>query len=133
MSEGDHHELYLRYIQAINAREFDRMHEFAHEELVFNGHEVSRNDYVATMKRQMDAVSDFVWTLKDLVIEGSQVAARLTNTGTPVNTWLGLEPTGASVEFNEYAFYRFRDGRFYEVWYLHDAQTIEQQLHGNRG
>lgn len=131
MSESDHHELYLRYIDAINARQFDRMHEFAHEELVFNGHQVAREDFVATMKGQMDAVRDFVWSLQDLVVEGDRAAAHLTNTGTPVKTWLGLEPTGASVKFNEYAFYRFRDGRFYEVWYLHDAQAIEQQLHGN--
>ena len=74
------------------------------------------------------AVKDFVWRLDDLVIEGDRVAARLTDTGTPVTEWLGLQPTGNAVEFTEYAFYHFRDGRFENMWYLLDAQAIQAQL-----
>ncbi|WP_413804842.1 ester cyclase [Streptomyces sp. OE57] len=128
MSTQDLRRLYLDYIEAINAREFHRMAEFAHDNLVFNGESVSRDDYVATMQQHMDAVDNFVWRLDDLVIEGDRVAARLTDTGTPVKPWLGLEPTGRSVTFTEYAFYHFRDGRFEDMWYLLDAQTIQQQL-----
>ncbi|CDR01330.1 ester cyclase [Streptomyces sp. DSM 41524] len=128
MSTPDLRKLYLDYIEAINARQFHRMAEFAHDTLVFNGEPVSRDDYVATMRQHMDAVDNFVWRLDDLIIEGDRVAARLTDTGTPVKQWLGLEPTGRSVTFTEYAFYHFRDGRFENMWYLLDAQTIQQQL-----
>ncbi|WP_033343202.1 ester cyclase [Catenuloplanes japonicus] len=122
--------LYLDHIEAINAREFDRMAEFAHDTIVFNGEPVSRDDYVATMKQHMSAVDGFVWRLDDLLIEGDRVAARLTDTGTPVTEWLGLQPTGRSVTFTEYAFYHFRDGRFAHMWYLLDAQAIARQLAG---
>ncbi|KQO05438.1 hypothetical protein ASF06_18225 [Agreia sp. Leaf244] len=126
--EDDLKTTYLSYIEAINLRQFDRMSEFAHDRLTFNGESVTREDYVATMRGHMDAVKDFVWKLEDLVIQGDHVAARLTDTGTPVKTWLGIEPTGAEVEFTEYAFYHFRDGRFEHMWYLLDALTIEDQL-----
>ena len=131
MSESkDLHEVYRGYIDMLNSREFHRMDEFAHEQLTFNSEPVSRDDYVAAIEGHMAAVEGFVWRLDDLVIEGDRVAARLTDTGTPVAEWLGLQPTGRSVEFNEYAFYRFRDGRFDDMWYLLDAQKIQGQLEG---
>jgi predicted ester cyclase len=128
MNTDDLRQHYLNYIEAINAREFHRMAEFAHDTLIFNGEPVSRDDYVATIQQHMDSVKGFVWRLDDLLVEGNRVAARLTDTGTPVKTWLGLAPTGQSVTFTEYAFYHFREGRFEHMWYLLDAQAIERQL-----
>lgn len=131
MSDTDLRALYLRYIDAINNREFDRMHEFAHDQLTFNGGPITREQYVEAMQGHLAAVDDFVWRLDDLVVEDDRVAARLTDTGVPSAEWLGLTPTVRSVEFTEYAFYRFRDGRFEDMWYLLDAQTIERQLAGS--
>jgi predicted ester cyclase len=79
----------------------------------------------------LDTMSNFLWTLDDLVIEGSRVAARLTGTGTPIKSWFGHAPSGRSVTFREDAFYRFRDGRIEQVWVLLDAQGIERQLRGD--
>lgn len=124
----DLHEVYHRYVDAMNDREFDRMHEFAHDQLTVNGQPLSREDYVAGLRGYVAAVEDFVWRLDDLIIEGDRVAARVTDTGTPVAEWLGHQPTGEAVEFTEYAFYHFRDGRFENIWYLLDAQAIQSQL-----
>jgi predicted ester cyclase len=104
------------------------MAEFAHDTVIFNGETVSRDDYVAAMRQAVDSVPNLVWHLDDLVVEGDRVAARLTDTGTPVQEWLGLQPTGRDVTFTECAFYHFRDGRFEKMWYLLDARTIEKQL-----
>ena len=128
MSTADLRKVYLAYLEAANAREFHRMAEFAHDTIVFNGEPVSRDDYVAAMQQAVDSVQDFVWRLDDLIIEGDRVAARLTDNGTPVKEWLGLQPTGRTVTFTEYAFYHFRDGRIEQMWYLLDARTIEKQL-----
>lgn len=76
----------------------------------------------------MHAVDNFTWRLDDVVAEGDKVAARLTDTGTPVRTWLGLGPTGESVTFSEFAFYQFRYGRFEHMWYMLDSQSIAEQL-----
>ena len=128
MSTADLRKVYLDYLEAVNARELHRMAEFAHDTIIFNGEPVSRDDYVAAMQQALDSVQNLAWRLDDLIIEGDRVAARLTDTGTPVKEWLGLQPTGRDVTFTEYAFYHFRDGRFERMWYLLDAQTIEKQL-----
>lgn len=128
MSATDLREVYLAYLEAANSREFDRMAEFVHDTVVFNGEAVSRDDYVAAMREAVDSVRNYVWHLDDLLIEDDRVAARLTVTGTPVKEWLGLRPTGRDVTFTECAFYHFRGGRFERMWYLLDARAIEQQL-----
>ncbi|MEU8819706.1 ester cyclase [Actinoplanes sp. NPDC048796] len=130
MTTTDLRKVYLAYLEAANARAFDRMGEFAHDTVVFNGESVSRDDYVAAMRQAVESVRDYVWRLDDLVVEGDRVAARLTVTGTPVTEWLGLRPTGREVSFTEYAFYHFRDGRFEHMWYLLDTRAIERQLAG---
>ena len=128
MSTTGLRKVYLAYLEAANAREFHRMAEFVHDTIIFNGEPVSRDDYVAAMQQAVDSVQNFAWRLDDLIIEGDRVAARLSDTGTPVKEWLGLQPTGREVTFTEYAFYHFRDGRFEHMWYLLDAQAIEKQL-----
>lgn len=130
MSRADLRQVYLAYLEAANARDFHRMAEFAHDTVVFNGDPVSRDDYVDAMRQAVASVPDLVWRLEDLVVEGDRVAVRLTDTGTPVEEWLGLRPTGRGVTFTEYAFYHFRDGRFEHMWYLLDTRSIEEQLAG---
>lgn len=128
MSDTDLREFYLRYIDLINNREFDRLHEFVHDEAFMNGQRVSRDEVVEAFLGHTGAVPDFAWNVQDLVIEGDHIAARLVDTGTPVKEWLGLAPTGASVEFTEVAFYEVRDGRFERMWYMMDAATVQRQL-----
>lgn len=112
MADTDLRAVYERYLAALNARELDRMSEFAHDTLTFNGDTISRDDYVAAIRGHLAAVDGFAWHLEDLVVEGDVVATRLTDTGTPVREWLGLRPSGASIEATEFCVYRFRDGRF---------------------
>ena len=128
MTTIDLRKVYLAYLEAANAREFHRMAEFAHDTIIFNGETASRDDYTAAMQQAVDSVQNLAWRLDDLIIEGDRVAARLTDTGTPVKEWLGLQPTGRDVTFTEYAFYHFRDGRFERMWYLLDTQAIAKQL-----
>ncbi|MFD3919264.1 hypothetical protein [Streptomyces sp. NPDC058595] len=39
-----------------------------------------------------------------------------------------MTPTGETVEYAEHSFNRARDGRFYEMNYLIDSETVRQQL-----
>lgn len=130
MSGSDLHEFFQRYIDALNAHEFHRMTEFIHDELVMNGRRVTRDDVIAELEGHGAAVPDFTWRVQDLAVEGDRVAARLFNKGTPVKEWFGVTPTGATVEYGEYAFHKVRDGRYYEMNYLIDAQAVERQLAG---
>ncbi|BCL25413.1 ester cyclase [Streptomyces aurantiacus] len=128
MSEAELRDFFQRYIDALNAHAFHRMTEFVHDELVMNGDPVTRKDIIAAMEGHTDAVPDFTWRVKDLAVDGDRVAARLFNRGTPAKEWFGVLPTGATIEYAEYAFHKVRDGRFYEMNYLIDTQAVERQL-----
>ena len=121
---------YVRYLDLLNNRDFDRLDEFAHDEVIMNGTPVARDDVVTELRRHTDAVPDLSWEIQDLLVDGDRVAARLLDTGTPVREWNGLAPTGASVSFAETAFYQVQDGRFKVMWYLMDADALRQQLAG---
>jgi predicted ester cyclase len=95
-----------------------------------NGEPATRDDLIAVQKHDVDAVPDLHWELKELLFDGDRLAARLVNTGTPVKTWLGVPPTGASFEIVEYAIYQVRGGRFVHMTALHDAGELLRQLTG---
>ena len=128
MTTDELRDFYLRYVALANARQFERMAEFAHEEVVMNGTPVRMADMIAEFHRHVEAVPDLHWQVEDLVVEGGHIAARLTDTGTPVREWNGLAPTGASVSFTETAFYEVRDGRFAGMLYLMDTDAVRRQL-----
>jgi predicted ester cyclase len=121
---------YARYIEMLNAREFGRLDQFFHEEVVQNGVPGTRSEILGALQMHTEGIPDLVWELQDLVVEGDRIAARLVDRGTPAREWLGIAPTGASVEFTECAFYRVRDGRIESAWYLMDAASVERQLGG---
>ncbi|OZM75428.1 ester cyclase [Pseudonocardia sp. MH-G8] len=130
MSDVDVREFYRRYIEALNAHEFDRMDEFINDETTLNGEPGTRDDVIAVLKGDADAVPDFHWELQEFAVDGDRLAARLINTGTPVKEWLGAVPTGVSFEIVEYAIYQVRGGRFVHMTALHDAEVLQRQLAG---
>ena len=130
MTYAELREFYERYIEALNAHELHRLDEFVADELTHFGDVVTRDQVHAALSAQMDAVPDLKWRLDDFRVSGHEVAARLTNTGTPVKEWLGVAPTGASFEVTEYALYRIRDGRFINMTNLQDTDAAREQLGG---
>jgi len=117
MTPDELRDFYRRYIELANNRDFDRMAEFAHDEVIMNGTPVSRDDMVAEFHRHTDAVPDLSWEVQELLVDG-----------TPVAEWNGLAPTGATVTFAETAFYEVVDGRFKHMWYLMDGVALQAQL-----
>ncbi|MFC8075036.1 ester cyclase [Streptomyces sp. NPDC057307] len=130
MSDSGLREFYGRYIEALNAHEFDRMDEFVHESIVMHSEPSSREALVAQLHSITDAVPDFHWETQELAVNGDSLAARLINTGTPAKEWLGAAPTGKSIEIVEYAIYRIRDGKFLHMSAIHDAEALQKQLAG---
>ncbi|MFI6428306.1 ester cyclase [Promicromonospora sp. NPDC050880] len=130
MTHTELRELYERYIAALNAHELHRLDEFVADQLTHFGDPVTRDQVRAALTAQVDAVPDLTWRLDDLRVSGHEIAARLTNTGTPVKEWLGVPPTGASFEITEYALYRVHDGRFVNMTNLQDTDTAREQLAG---
>ncbi|GGJ58644.1 ester cyclase [Streptomyces brasiliensis] len=121
-------EWYLRYVAALNAHKLDGLDEFIADDVVLNGDPGTRDDVVAVLNHEIDAVPDLHWEVKELLFDRDRIAVRATNTGTPVKEWLGVPPSGASFEIVEYAIYRVSDGRFVQMTSLHDSADMLRQL-----
>lgn len=119
---------YLRYADALNAHEFDRMDEFINDDVLLGGEMGKRKDVVAVLRGIVEAVPDIHWQFKELLIDRDGIAVRAINTGTPTKEWLGVFPTGNSFEIVEYAIYKVRDGRFVQMTNLHDSAEMRRQL-----
>lgn len=128
MSNPDLRDFYDRYIAALNARDFDVMGIFIHDEVTLNGKPATREDILAVQREEASAVPDLHWELTNLIIDGGRLGAQLVNAGTPVATFVGVEPTGASFEVVEYAVYQVINGRFKHMAAIHDAEAVARQL-----
>ena len=128
MQNADLREFYDRYIAALNARDFDVMHRFIHDEVTLNGTPVARDDILDIQRDEAGAVPDLKWVTTKLIIDGDRLGAQLVNTGTPTKTFVGVEPTGKSFEVTEYAVYQVIDGRFKHMAAIHDAEEVRRQL-----
>ena len=124
----DLRDLYLRYVAAANARDYEAIAGMIHDDVTVNGVKSRRDDVLASLAGFADAIPDFTWNLEDLIIVDNRIAARLRDTGTPAKQWLGIEPTQTQIEITEMSSYRVRDGRFAEMWFLMDLASAAQQL-----
>jgi steroid delta-isomerase-like uncharacterized protein len=128
MTEDDLRSWYWRYVEALNNHELDGMDEFINDEVLLDGAPGSRDDVVAALKGIFDAVPDFHWDVKELLIDRDRIAIRAINTGTPVKEWLEVPATGRSFEIAEHVIYTVSDGRFVKMTNLHDSAALRQQL-----
>lgn len=64
----------------------------------------------------------------DIVGEGDTVVARLTGTGTHEGDFLGIEPTGETMETTAMEMYRIDNGGVTEAWLNIDTLGLLQQL-----
>jgi steroid delta-isomerase-like uncharacterized protein len=74
------------------------------------------------------AYPDLHIEVEDLIEEGDKLVARNKVTGTHRGEYMGLAPTGKSVEYNEIFILRFEDGRIAETWGVVDVLSQLRQL-----
>jgi steroid delta-isomerase-like uncharacterized protein len=71
---------------------------------------------------------DVQWTLEELIVEGDRVAARFTMRGTHLGSFLGVPPSGKTIEVKAVNFYRFADGQIVEEHGQPDLLGLLQQI-----
>ncbi|HMA19571.1 MAG TPA: ester cyclase [Gemmatimonadaceae bacterium] len=94
----------------------------------------TRGEFAEQSKRRIiawhSAFPDFATSIEQVVAEGDWVAFRLKHKGTHEGEYLGIAPTGRSVEFTSMVFNRIEGGVVVENWGLHDNETLREQLLG---
>ena len=128
MTKADIEAQYRRYLSYLFNFRFDELGEFVHEELIYNGEPMTLIGYQKLMAEVTGAVSNLSYDIELLVIDGDQLACRLSYECTPQREFFGLQPNGKSISFSEHAFYGLRDGKIYRAWTLLDRLAIEEQL-----
>jgi predicted ester cyclase len=71
---------------------------------------------------------DVVSTIEDLVAEGDKVVARWRSRATHQGNYMGIAPTGNSVEFTGISFYRIEGDKIAESWTVEDQFGLMQQI-----
>jgi predicted ester cyclase len=67
-------------------------------------------------------------TVEDLIGEEDKVVARIVVTGTHLGEYMGMEPTGKSIAYDEIFIFRFANGRVVETWGVVDVYAQMRQL-----
>jgi len=71
---------------------------------------------------------DLHLVVEDLIAEEDKVVGRTTVTGTHRGEFMGIQPTGKFVTYNEIFIFRFVNGRVVEIWGVVDVFSQLQQL-----
>ena len=121
-------ERYHDYLDCLNRRDWDELHEFVADRISYNGTMVGYAHYRDMLIGNCEDIPDLKFDVGMLIVDGAQVGCRLLFDCTPEGTFMGLAVNGKRVRFAENVFYRFVAGRIDAVWSVVDKAAIEAQL-----
>ncbi len=94
------------------------------------GDTVGPDAFNERLGRFLTAFPDFAIRVDQLVAEGDHVVSRWTATATQEGEWLGIQPSGAAVEYTGMNVFRIACGRIAEAWGEADHLGLLRQLGG---
>jgi predicted ester cyclase len=122
--------LYLRFLAAINAPDYDELDKIFYETFVDHhpGFELnSLADYKKALKAAHTAVG-IQATLDEIIDVDDKVITRATLTGKQADTFFGMPPTGKTVTWTTIEIWRIENGKFIERWAQDDLLGLIRQL-----
>ena len=135
MSGEENKRTYARYIEILNAQDFDALPEVVdpgrYKEICvgLTPGWVNLEDAITAFKRVPLGIPDLHARIDDLAAEDDKVFARLTVTGTNTGPFFGAPPTGRSYEVNMFDWARFEDGRIVERIQQSDLLSQFRQMY----
>ncbi len=85
-----------------------------------------------TMKRHviqwLEGFPDLQFTIEQILASGDRVTMQTTMRGTHTGTWLGIPPTGRTVDIQMISIHRFANDKIVEDWVLVESMGLFQQL-----
>ena len=125
-------ELVRRYLGLYDRGDMDGAMTMCVEDYVWQGNAPQGQVVIrgkAALRSELEAfkaaMPDCRAEILDMVAEGDMVAARLREYGHHTGTeWLGVQPSGAYVEWFPFVFFRLEDGLLAEEWFTDDPYTI---------
>jgi steroid delta-isomerase-like uncharacterized protein len=94
----------------------------------FGAAEMDRDACYDVLKSFYAAFPDLTHEVQDLFSVEDRVVLRAVDTGTHRGEFMGIAPTGRSVEISVIAIFRFEDGRIAEIWEEADILGLLRQI-----
>lgn len=128
MTAAELAQFYRGYIACLNAKDWNHLSDFVHEDAHHNGRPVGLRGYCEMLEGDHRAIPDLRFNIELLVAEPPSLASRLWFNCTPTGALFGLPVNGRRVQFAENVFYHLVDGRIQQVWSVIDKAAIAAQL-----
>lgn len=128
-------QVYTRYVELINAQEFDRLPEVVDPDryreicVGFTPDWVDLPNAVISMRKVLVGIPDLHARIDDCITEGDKVYARLTVMGTNDGRFFGVPPTHGHYEVNMFDYVRIADGRIIERVQQSDTFSQMRQIY----
>ena len=128
MVKTDLSNVYRDYIACLNKQDWQKLDQFVHDEVYYNGQRIGRSGYRERLERDFYEIPDLYFDIQLLIADPPYIASRLRFDCTPKGEFLGVQVKGKRVSFTENVFYEFQRGRIEQVWSVIDKAAIEAQL-----
>jgi ketosteroid isomerase-like protein len=92
---------------------------------------VGRDAVVARFTNLGKVVSDLRWTIKQIWVSGDEIIVRGEATGTPIQPFLGVQPTGKSFKTMSIDVHTVKGGKIVRTYHLENWTVAIRQLSGN--
>ena len=120
------------YDEVLSTGDLDRVAEFCTEDIVDHeappGMPEGQEGVKAFIRMFREAFPDLKATVEDILSEGDRVAARVKYTGTHEGEFMGVPPSGKTIEVETIDIVRVVDGRAAEHWGVTDNIGLMQQI-----
>jgi predicted ester cyclase len=121
-------DVYRDYIACLNKQDWQKLEQFVHDGVYYNGHQIGLLGYREMLERDFYEIPDLYFNIQLLISDAPYIASRLGFDCTPKGKFLSLHVNGKRVSFTENVFYKFRRKRIEQVWSVIDKAAIEAQL-----
>jgi predicted ester cyclase len=118
-----------RYVRAFNDGDIDLLASFFETEASIHGVlKTGTPEEMKTVWSELHAGLAVELHIEDVVVEGSTVAVRYTETGTSRAPFFGSEPTGKSFSVSAMEWFSIRDGKIYEWRGARNSAALQRQI-----
>ena len=121
-------ELYKQSVSAFNNHDIEGFINFYAEDYADHSNKLSRDELKQYIDGVMKSFPDIKWTLEDILVEGNKVAIRYRRKGTHQGEFMGIAPTGKTIDINGILIARFEGGLIAEDWEVWDMYSFLKQL-----
>jgi steroid delta-isomerase-like uncharacterized protein len=117
-----------RWLEAGDAGDVDAFHEFLHEDVVvhaplgLSSHGIEAEKEV--WRAAVAAIDGLRHDVQEVIVDGDSMAARTIVTGTLVESFAGVPPSGEPFRLDQVVFAHVRDGKAAEVWEVADVGVL---------